>query len=58
MPIEIGEIGVHMAVGTPSETLAAEPRGDAGELSPDMIDTIVEACVAQVLWTLRKREGR
>lgn len=62
MPLEISEIGVHIAVGgiTPSapplEHGAAPDDGAA--LSQAHIEQIVSACVSQVLKTLRQRGER
>ncbi|MDH7975896.1 DUF5908 family protein [Sphingomonas sp. AR_OL41] len=62
MPLEISEIGVHIAVGgiTPSapplEHGAAPDDGAA--LSQAHIEQIVSSCVSQVLKTLRQREER
>ena len=57
MPLEISEIGVHMAVGgAPAATgqaPPAAPAGGDGAISPARMEEIVQACVRQVLLTLR-----
>jgi Family of unknown function (DUF5908) len=57
MPLEISEIGVHMAVGgAPAVKGQAPPAattGNDGAISPVRMEEIVEACVQQVLRTLR-----
>lgn len=66
MPLEISEIGVHIAVGgivpsaPPAEHApAGDGGGDAGEpLTPAHLEQIVSACVSEVLRTLRQREQR
>ncbi len=62
MPLEISEIGVHIAVGgiEPSAPpLEHAPDGDRGAaLTPAHMEQIVSACVAQVMRTLRQREER
>ena len=70
MPLEISEIGVHIAVGGagPSGVAAPEhgagagpgPGGEpeGGALTQAHIDQIVSTCVSQVMRTLRQREER
>lgn len=55
MPLEISEIGVHMAVGgVPAANGQAAPaRPAGGEISAARMEEIVQACVRQVLRTLR-----
>jgi hypothetical protein len=62
MPLEISEIGVHIAVGgiapsaPPVEHGAAHDDGEA--LTAAHMEQIVSACVSQVLRALRQREER
>jgi hypothetical protein len=72
MPLEISEIGVHVAVGGAGPS--GEPRGGAGPggdgpgpgggddggqaLTQAHVDQIVSTCVAQVMRNLRQREER
>lgn len=70
MPLEISEIGVHIAVGGAGPSGAAEHGagagpGPAGEqdgggaaLTQAHIDQIVSTCVSQVMRNLRQREER
>ena len=73
MPLEISEIGVHIAVGGAGPSGAAEHGGGAGPgggtgpagdgdggaaLTPAHIDQIVATCVSQVMRTLRQRAER
>ncbi len=65
MPLEISEIGVHVAVGpepaqAPSEPEEpSEPQASAsGVLTPAQHEQIVAACVRQVLRSLRQTEER
>jgi hypothetical protein len=68
MPLEISEIGIHIAVGgagpsgAPPEHGAGpgpsgEPEGGAA-LTQAHIDQIVSSCVSQVMRNLRQREER
>ncbi|OYY71789.1 DUF5908 family protein [Sphingomonas sp. 28-63-12] len=65
MPLEISEIGVHLAVGDSagsSNAALALASHDAGH-GDDMIsqaktDAIIKACVEEVLRTLRAIEDR
>lgn len=64
MPLEISEIGVHIATGhapsptpaTPAGQSLGEPPADA--MTPARVDAIVQASVQQVLRNLRLREER
>jgi len=73
MPLEISEIGVHIAVGGAGPSGAAEHGGGAGPsggagpagepeggaaLTQAHIDQIVSSCVSQVMRNLRRREER
>jgi hypothetical protein len=62
MPLEISEIGVHIAVGgiAPSAPPLEHtpPHDDGATLTPAHIEQIVSACVSQVMRTLRQREER
>jgi hypothetical protein len=59
MPLEISEIGIRMAVGepaTPTSSKAGDrsaPHRDGVALTQPQIDALVQACVQQVLDTLR-----
>lgn len=61
MPLEISEIGVHVAVG-PSETPPASAPGADGvggaALTPAQHEAIVNACVQQVMRNLRQMQER
>lgn len=62
MPLEISEIGVHLAIGDAASATSAavEPgSGSAQEpLSPAVRAAIVKACVDEVLRTLRAIDDR
>jgi hypothetical protein len=64
MPLEISEIGVHVAVGpsTPAPTsggAAGSGGGRGGEaLTPAQHEQIVSACVQQVMRNLRMLQDR
>lgn len=62
MPLEISEIGVHIAIGqAPSPTVTPTPTPGApaaAPMTPAQVEAITNACVQQVLRTLRLREGR
>ncbi|MDB5470020.1 MAG: hypothetical protein JWR84_1580 [Caulobacter sp.] len=64
MPLEISEIGVHLAVGPatggPGPTAPPEPRGGGGggAMTPAQHEAIVNACVQQVLENLRQTQDR
>lgn len=61
MPLEISEIGVHVAVGpsvAPGGPPTPEPAAGGGGLTPAQHEAIVSACVAQVLQHLRQIEAR
>ncbi|MES2057693.1 MAG: DUF5908 family protein [Pseudomonadota bacterium] len=64
MPLEISEIGVHVAVGSSPGSGAASggaaPSGGdgGGAMTPAQRDAIVNACVQQVLRNLRMTEER
>lgn len=67
MPLEISEIGVHLAVGSgPGPSGDANggpaPGGDHDDDQPAMTEAhvrqIVESCVTEVLRNLRMREER
>jgi len=67
MPLEISEIGVHVAVGpgAPAPQGGAGPGGGAGQddgggeaLSPAQHEAIVNACVQQVMRNLRIMQER
>jgi hypothetical protein len=61
MPLEISEIGVHIAVGgiTPSAPpLEHGAPDDGAALSQAHIEQIVSSCVSQVLKALRQRGER
>jgi hypothetical protein len=62
MPLEISEIGVHIAVGgiEPSAPpLEHAPDGNQqAPLTPAHMEQIVRACVSQVMRTLRQRKDR
>lgn len=68
MPLEISEIGVHIAVGGAGPSGAAaehgagpgaggEPEG-GGALTEAYIEQIVSTCVSQVMRNLRQRAER
>ena len=62
MPLEISEIGVHVAVGPnvdpqgPQEPQA--PSGDGGALTPAQHEAIVNECVKRVMENLRQMQER
>ena len=62
MSVDIGEIGVHVAVRDPNEKPPAAPGGcgapGQGVLSASQQDALVEQCVRQVLLALQQREAR
>jgi hypothetical protein len=62
MPLEISEIGVHIAVGgiAPSAPPIehAPDGGEGAALTPAHMEQIVSNCVAQVMRNLRLREER
>jgi len=65
MPLEISEIGVHIAVGDgPAIAAQVAPRttsaGSAGSnaMTPQHIETLVRASVQETLRTLRMAEER
>lgn len=64
MPLEISEIGVHIAIGhTPAPTAAPTPVATSGAapadpMTPARVEAIVQASVQEVLRTLRLREER
>ena len=65
MPLEISEIGVHVAVGPsvapqgPSAPQApAGHDGNGAALTPAQHEAIVNACVQQVLRNLRQMQDR
>ncbi|MCW3849030.1 DUF5908 family protein [Sphingomonas sp. LB-2] len=62
MPLEISEIGVHVAVG-PSVTprgpsMPSGGGGGGGDLTPAQHEAIVNACVQQVMQNLRQMQER
>ncbi len=63
MPLEISEIGVRMAVGqgpAPSGPVSP-PQQDSGggeAMTPAHMEQIVQACVQEVMRSLRMREER
>lgn len=63
MPLEISEIGVHVAVG-PSvappapETPAGGQESGGGAMTPAQHEAIVNACVQQVMRNLRQMQER
>lgn len=62
MPLEISEIGVHIAVGhaPPATSPPAPHRGEPPPepMTPARVEAIVHACVQEVLRNLRLREER
>ncbi len=66
MPLEISEIGVHIAIGhvpPPTPVPAPTSGGSAGTppaaaMTPAQVEAITNACVQQVLRNLRLREER
>ncbi len=63
MALEISEIGVRIAVGeTPPQPSAGARGGSGGReveaLSPARVEELVQACVRDVLRTLRMLEER
>lgn len=62
MPLEISEIGVHVAVGPVTgggPTPPAEPQGGGGgAMTPAQHEAIVNACVQQVMRNLRQMQER
>ena len=66
MPLEISEIGIHIAVGGISPSAPPQehaPDGDGGTgggaaLTSAHIEQIVSSCVSQVMRNLRQREER
>lgn len=58
MPLEISEIGIHLAVAQqPGPGIADASPAGAG-LTPAQTEEIVQACVRRVLENLRQRETR
>ena len=59
MPLEISEIGVHLAVGAAGSAAPAAAGGDDDHAPPSVnTEQIVERCVAEVLRVLKQREAR
>lgn len=62
MPLEISEIGVHVAVGpgvAPAEPSGpSAPPGSDAALTPAQHDAIVDACVKQVMQNLKQMQER
>ncbi|MEJ2407881.1 MAG: DUF5908 family protein [Novosphingobium sp.] len=60
MPLEISEIGVHIAVGhTPQQARTPSRTDEQSEpMTPARVEAIVQQCVQDVLRDLRLREGR
>jgi hypothetical protein len=62
MPLEISEIGIHIAVGGIEPSAPPLEHAADGEeraaLSPAHMEQIVSSCVAQVMRNLRQREER
>jgi hypothetical protein len=64
MPLEISEIGVHVAVGDaparvqPSAAPNASSSSGGDALTPARQEEIVQACVKRVLQSLRMLESR
>jgi hypothetical protein len=60
MPLEISEIGVRLAVGpgtAPTESQPDDPQA-GGALTPAQHEAIVNACVQQVMRTLKQEQER
>ncbi len=64
MPLEISEIGVHVAVGPsvapqgPSVPQAPDGGESRGALTPAQHEAIVNACVQQVMRNLKQMQER
>jgi hypothetical protein len=62
MPLEISEIGVHVAVGpsvAPQGPSAPHPpSGGGAAMTPAQHEAIVNACVQQVMRNLRQMQER
>jgi hypothetical protein len=62
MPLEISEIGVHVAVGQGAGPVGPTPGqsqdGGGAGLTPAQHEAIVNACVQQVLRNLRQEQER
>ncbi len=61
MPLEISEIGVHLAVGQPAAPAAdSSPRSGRGDEAEPTLSSeqIVGLCVQEVLRILGRREER
>lgn len=64
MPLEISEIGVHIAIGHAPPPTPAPASGTssgapaAAPMTPAQVEAITNACVQQVLRNLRLREER
>ena len=59
MPLEISEIGVHVAVGEAGAVAKAKaPAVQGGSITPAQQEEIVAACVKEVLRHLRMRDER
>lgn len=57
MPLEISEIGVHVAVGE-AGAAANAPAVQGGSITPAQQEEIVAACVKEVLRHLRMQDER
>lgn len=60
MPLEISEIGIHIAVGQPAgggQQPAAQPQQGGGSGAGNQ-EEVVKQCVEEVLNTLKQREER
>lgn len=62
MPLEISEIGIHVAVGPDPGSTINPPMGSGGgaaaAMTPAQHQAIVDACVQQVMQTLRQEQER
>ena len=58
MPLEISEIGVHVAVGDGTPPAGVAPGISGGAQTPAQRESIVQACVRRVLQTLRMMKAR
>ncbi|MFN6251913.1 MAG: DUF5908 family protein [Acetobacteraceae bacterium] len=63
MTLEISEIGVRLAIGDPPAPAAprsgmAVPSGQPVTIPPQQMEALIQACVQEVLRTLRMLEER
>ena len=61
MPLEVSEIGVHVAVGPsvdPQGPQEPQPPVQTVVLTPEQHDAIVKTCVEQVMQNLKQMQER